>query len=175
LKYQEFFGFGRKYFSLELFLQKLTDIDHDVIFVLIRTQEQDKTYSLSISGTTTYYRQIAMMSDDYKILIKDQLLAWNSIMQDSNNLVQLAHQKNWEQLLALHEKRDERLRDFFNEALTQELVTQVQNDLEIIKQQDADIVQMVKNNQSELSAEAQQLQLMKERIKNYVSADEDKL
>jgi hypothetical protein len=142
---------------------------------MITRQEPGQNTFSKIPSNNYLYRQIAMMSDDYKILIKDQLLAWDSIMQDSNKLVQLAHQKNWEQLLALHEKRDERLRDFFNEALTQDLVRQVQNDLEIIKKQDADIVQMVKNNQSELSAEAQQLQLMKERIKNYVSADEDKL
>ncbi|MDO8908110.1 MAG: hypothetical protein Q7W55_06380 [Pseudohongiella sp.] len=116
-----------------------------------------------------------MISEEYKKLIEDQMLAWNSIMQDSNLLVQLAHQKNWEQLLALHEKRDARLRDFFNDALTQDLVEQVQSDLEIIKKQDAEIVQMVKNNQSELSAEAQQLQLMKERIKIYISADKNKL
>lgn len=114
-------------------------------------------------------------TSEYNKLISEQSLAWKSIMQDSSLLVQLAHQKNWEQLLSLHEKRDARLRDFFNEALTQDLITRVQNDLEIIKTQDAEIVQLVKNNQSELSAEAQQLQLMKSRIKNYISADKNKL
>lgn len=116
-----------------------------------------------------------MTAEEYNKTIEKQKLAWNSIMQDSHLLVQLAHQKNWEQLLQLHEKRDASLRHFFDDALTQDLITTVQNDLEIIKRQDTEIVQLVKNNQSELSAEAQQLHQMKARIKDYISADKNKL
>lgn len=115
------------------------------------------------------------MPENYRNLISNQTLAWETIMQESRLLLQLAHQKNWEQLLSLHEKRDVSLRDFFNEALTQELITRVQNDLATIREQDAEIVQMVKKNQTELGEEAQQLKLMKARIKDYISADKNKL
>lgn len=116
-----------------------------------------------------------MDSEKYSQTIEYQTLAWEKIMQDSNLLLQLAHQKNWEHLLNLHEKRDALLHEFFNSTLAQDLIEKIQNDIEIIKTQDEMIVRLVKNNQSELSTEAKQLQLMKTRIKDYISADKNKL
>lgn len=114
-----------------------------------------------------------MSPDNYLEITQAQALAWDAIMQDSNELFQLAHQKNWQQLLQLHEKRDARLRDFFDTELTQDMVSQVQKDLETIKSQDTEIVELVRKNQSELSVEARHLRLMKERIRNYVSAEKN--
>lgn len=116
-----------------------------------------------------------MSMEEYEHFVNNQRAEWDLIMQESSLLVQLAHQKNWQQLLVLHEKRDLLLRDFFDEALTQELVEKIQTDLEIIKSQDSEIVQLVKNNQSALSDEAKHLNQMKKRIKNYISADRNKL
>ena len=122
------------------------------------------TNSTSDTAATTYAQLIRSQSD-----------AWQHIMQDSGQLLQLAHQKNWDQLLLLHEKRDVKLQAFFNDTLAQDLVEQVRHDLETIRSQDALIVQLVKNNQSELGAEAKHLKQMKARIKDYISADNHKL
>ncbi len=116
-----------------------------------------------------------MSSEDYKKSYNIQMDEWSSIVRDSALLLQLAHQKNWSEMLSLHEKRDNKLKQFFNQALVQDLVDAVQDDLEKIKAQDLEIVQLVKKNQDELSAEAQQLNMMKKRINDYLSAEKNKL
>lgn len=116
-----------------------------------------------------------MTASDYQNLYTNQLDAWREIISDSATLLQLAHRKNWTELLALHEKRDQALKAFFEQALTQDLVETVQNDLQKITEQDREIVQLVKKNQDELSTEAQQLNQMKRRINDYLSAEKSKL
>lgn len=116
-----------------------------------------------------------MTMSEYEKSYKNQYNEWASIVSDSASLLQLAHQKNWSELLNLHEKRDQALKIFFAQALVQDLVATVQDDLQKISAQDKEIVQLVKKNQSELSAEAQQLNTMKKRINDYLSAEKNKL
>lgn len=116
-----------------------------------------------------------MTSDEHKNIFSYQSDAWNKIVSDSADLLQLAHRKSWNELLELHAKRDQELKDFFAQELAQDLVKTVQADLEKIRQTDQQIVQLVKKNQDELSAEAQQLNQMKKRISDYISAEKSKL
>lgn len=101
-----------------------------------------------------------------------QLAAWQHIMLLSEQLLQSAERQDWENLDKLHGKREHMLELFFREALIQDLIPVVQQGISEIREQDSDIVQLVKNNRDELGAESRRLQLMKSRIKKYLSAEE---
>ena len=116
-----------------------------------------------------------MTPDEYKDLHSNQLKQWQEIVQQSDTLLQLAHRKDWSELLSLHAKRDEMLKQFFAQAMTQDLVETVQKELKSITEQDKEIVDLVKKNQDALSTEAQQLNQMKKRINDYLSADKNRL
>lgn len=116
-----------------------------------------------------------MTSSEYENIYTTQLVAWHEILAESATLLQLAHRKSWDELVTLHEKRDQALKEFFAQGLTQDLVNTVQNDLQKIAEQDREIVQLVKKNQDELSTEAQQLNQMKKRINDYLSAEKSRL
>jgi|GEM_PF-1375522 len=100
-----------------------------------------------------------------------QQAAWQEIMSQSDQLLQNAKRQDWEKLDLLHTKREHLLDQFFREALIEDLIPAVQQDIKKIREQDNDIVQMVKNNRDQLGAESKRLQLMKSRIKEYLSAD----
>lgn len=100
-----------------------------------------------------------------------QLAAWHQIMALSEQLLHSAKRQDWDNLERMHSEREQALEHFFREALIQDLIPVIQQDIKNIRQQDNDIVQMVKNNRDELGAESRRLQLMKSRIKEYLSAD----
>ncbi len=99
-----------------------------------------------------------------------QQASWQHIMLLSEQLLHSAKRQDWESLERLHSERENALDLFFREALIQDLIPVVQQDIKKIRDQDSDIVQMVKNNRDELGAESRRLQLMKSRIKEYLSA-----
>ncbi len=100
-----------------------------------------------------------------------QLAAWQQIMALSEQLLHSARRQDWDTLDRLHGEREQALEHFFREALIQDLIPVIQQDINKIREQDSDIVQMVKNNRDELGAESRRLHLMKNRIKEYLSAD----
>lgn len=120
----------------------------------------DKTTDNS-SGNTEYYNNI----------IEDQLVSWRSIATYSDQLLQLAYQKNWPALLDLHAHRDMLLEKFFNQAIAQDIIEKIRNDILTIQKSDEEIVRLVKNNQQQLGGESQQLHAMKKRISSYLSAE----
>ena len=100
-----------------------------------------------------------------------QQAAWLEIMSHSDQLLQSAKRQDWEKLDQLHTSREHLLDQFFREALIEDLIPTVQQDIKIIRQQDDEIVAMVKENRDQLGAESKRLQLMKNRVKEYLSAD----
>lgn len=100
-----------------------------------------------------------------------QHAAWLEIMSQSDQLLLCAKRQDWDTLDQLHTSREHLLDQFFREALIEDLIPTVQRDIKIIRQQDNDIVAMVKANRDQLGAESKRLQLMKSRIKEYLSAD----
>jgi hypothetical protein len=100
-----------------------------------------------------------------------QQTAWLEIMSHSDQLLQSAKRQDWETLDQLHTRREHLLDQFFREALIEDLIPTVQQDIKIIRQQDNEIVAMVKENRDQLGAESKRLQLMKNRVKEYLSAD----
>lgn len=100
-----------------------------------------------------------------------QLAAWQQIMALSDQLMHSARRQDWDNLDRLHGERELALEHFFREALLEELIPQVQQDIKKIRDQDNEIVQMVKNNREQLGAESKRLQLLKNRVKEYLSAD----
>ncbi|OFE11550.1 hypothetical protein PHACT_13495 [Pseudohongiella acticola] len=100
-----------------------------------------------------------------------QVAAWQEIMSHSDQLLQRAKRQDWEKLDYLHESREQLLDQFFREALVEDLIPIVQRDIKIIREQDRTIVAMVKENRDQLGAESKRLQLMKNRVKEYLSAD----
>ena len=111
----------------------------------------------------------------YKNTISNQTVKWEEILSLSTQLLQLAYQKNWPSLLDLHKKRDDLLDSFFKEAIAEDIVDTIRNDILTIKNQDEEIVRLVKNNQQQLGDESQQLHAMKKRINSYLSAGDKKL
>lgn len=100
-----------------------------------------------------------------------QQMAWHHIMSLSEQLLHGAKRQDWENVERLHSERERALEQFFREVLIEDLIPLIQQDIKKIRDQDSDIVQMVKNNRDELGAESRRLQLMKSRIKEYLSAD----
>ncbi len=120
----------------------------------------DKTTDNS-SGNAEYYNNT----------IEDQLVSWRSIATFSDQLLQLAYQKNWPALMDLHAHRDRLLENFFNQAIAQDIIEKIRNDILTIQKSDEEIVRLVKNNQQQLGGESQQLHAMKKRISSYLSAE----
>lgn len=106
---------------------------------------------------------------------RQQRSAWQGIMQISDQLLQCATQKDWDGIDRLHKKREQMLDRFFREILTQDLIPEVQQGITKIREQDSAIVVLVQNNRDELGAESRRLQSMKSRIKEYLSAEQQKL
>jgi succinate dehydrogenase flavin-adding protein (antitoxin of CptAB toxin-antitoxin module) len=147
LNFKEFFGFGRKYFSLGLFFRNL---------------QMDSDTSTTASATS---------AEKYKNIVSDQSLNWLSIVTCSEQLLQLAYQKNWPTLLEMHAQRDVLLESFFKDAIAADLVDNIRSDIQIIQQRDEEIIRLVKNNQQQIGDESQQLHAMKKRITSYLSAE----
>ncbi|TFH72466.1 hypothetical protein E3V39_12930 [Gammaproteobacteria bacterium LSUCC0112] len=115
------------------------------------------------------------ISTFYKNTISNQTVKWEEILSLSTQLLQLAYQKNWLSLMDLHKKRDDLLDSFFKESIDEGIVDTIRNDILTIKNQDEEIVRLVKNNQQQLGDESQQLHAMKKRINSYLSAGDKKL
>lgn len=120
-------------------------------------------------------KNAASQADSYQNSLVIQKDMWLSIMLHSQQLLQLAYQKNWTSLMDTHQVRDDLIEQFFKQAIASELVEQIQQDIITIKAQDEEIVRLVKNNQQQLGSESQQLNVMKKRINSYLSAEGKKL
>ncbi|MDP3517449.1 MAG: flagellar protein FliT [Pseudohongiella sp.] len=114
-------------------------------------------------------------SDTYKNILSDHKVKWQAILTCSEQLLQLAYQKNWPALIELHKQRDDLLDTFFRNAIAEGLIDKIKEDILIIKERDEEIVRLVKNNQQQLGDESQQLLAMKKRINSYLSAGGEKL
>lgn len=112
-----------------------------------------------------------MTLPDQTEIRNSQLSSWQHIMLLSEQLLHCAKRQDWESLDRLHREREHALEQFFREALIQDLIPVIQQDIKKIREQDSDIVQLVKNNRDELGAESRRLQLMKSRLKEYLSAE----
>ncbi|MEX0739748.1 MAG: flagellar protein FliT [Pseudohongiella sp.] len=108
---------------------------------------------------------------DYTTARARQQAAWQDIMAVSEQLLHSAKRQDWENIDLLHARREHLLDQFFRETLVQDMIPTVQQGIKNIREQDSDIVQMVKNNRDQLGAESKRLQLMKTRVKGYLSAD----
>ena len=109
-------------------------------------------------------------ADVYLNSISNQNVKWDRIYALSSLLLQLAYQKNWSSLLERHKERDALLDSFFREAIAEDIIDKIKKDILTIKEQDEEIVRLVKNNQQQLGDESQQLLTMKKRINSYLSA-----
>ena len=114
-------------------------------------------------------------SDTYKNILYDHTVKWQAILTCSEQLLQLAYQKNWTALIELHKHRDDLLDNFFRGAIAQGIIDRIKQDILVIKERDEEIVRLVKNNQQQLGDESQQLLAMKKRINSYLSAGGEKL
>lgn len=113
----------------------------------------------------------ATSAEEYKNTVSDQSVKWHSILTFSEQLLQLAYQKNWPALLEMHSQRDELLDILFKDAIAADLVDIIRSDIQTIQQQDEEIIRLVKNNQQQIGDESQQLHAMKKRINSYLSAE----
>ena len=116
-------------------------------------------------------RASAASAEEYKNIVSDQSVKWHAILSCSEQLLQLAYQKNWPALLELHAQRDVLLDNFFKDAIAEDLVDSIRSDIQIIQQRDEEIIRLVKNNQQQIGDESQQLHAMKKRITSYLSAE----
>jgi hypothetical protein len=114
-------------------------------------------------------------SDTYKSILYNHTVKWQTILTCSEQLLQLAYQKNWPALIELHKHRDDLLDTFFRDAIAEGLIDKIKQDILVIKERDEEIVRLVKNNQQQLGDESQQLLAMKKRITGYLSAGGEKL
>lgn len=110
-------------------------------------------------------------SDNQEKSLTDQWISWKKILDTSQQLLQLAEQKNWPRLSRLQQERDQFIEQFFLTQPHPELLSKIQSDIKIICDQDRKIIQMVEENREQLGAEAQRLQSMKNRIQQYVSTE----
>ncbi|MBC53694.1 MAG: hypothetical protein CMQ34_07655 [Gammaproteobacteria bacterium] len=102
----------------------------------------------------------------------NQALAWSRIVAASDQLAQLAEQKNWDKLGRLQVERDRLIEHFFSSETRPELITGIQADIRKICEQDRRIIQMVTDNRAQLGAEALHLRAMKNRIEQYLSTED---
>jgi hypothetical protein len=110
-------------------------------------------------------------SDNQDKSLTDQWISWKKILDVSQQLLQLAEQKNWPRLNRLQQERDHLIEQFFLTQPHPELLSKIQSDIRIICDQDRKIIQMVEENREQLGTEAQRLQSMKNRIQQYVSTE----
>lgn len=103
--------------------------------------------------------------------LQQQIQAWARIMDASDNLLQLAKQKDWDAVTEHHQHRDQLLEEFFRQALHSDLVDSVQAGIAQIIQQDTEITQWVQNNRDELGEEAQRLRGLRQRAQQYGSVE----
>lgn len=103
--------------------------------------------------------------------LSGQSLNWSRIVEISDQLLQLAEQKNWDRLARLQIERDRLIEHFFQSETLAVLVTEVQSDIRKICDQDRKIMQMVADNRAQLGSEAQHLRAMKNRIEQYLSTE----
>ena len=116
-----------------------------------------------------------IISEKHINIVSDHIVKWNAILTCSEQLLQLAYQKNWPALIELHKNRDDLLDSFFRDAIAEELIDKIKEDILTIKEHDEEIVRLVKYNQQQLGDESQQLLAMKKRITGYLSAGGEKL
>lgn len=103
--------------------------------------------------------------------LTDQSLSWSRIAEISDQLLQLAEQKNWDRLGRLQIERDHLIEHFFQSETHAALVTEIHSDIRLICEQDRKIIQMVADNRAQLGTEAQHLRAMKNRIEKYLSTE----
>lgn len=110
-------------------------------------------------------------SQKSKNFLSDQTLAWRMIVTTSQQLVQLAEQKNWSRLSRLQQERDQLIQQFFSLQPPPELMLEIREDIKKICDQDRKIIQTVSDNRGQLGVEAQRLLAMKNRIQQYLSTE----
>ncbi|WP_237134502.1 flagellar protein FliT [Pseudohongiella sp. O18] len=120
-------------------------------------------------------RPLLNMTSQHEIDLKKQKLAWHDILDISSRLLSLAEQNNWQQLDTLHTLRDKKLERFFSQTIAVELVEIIQQDIKKIQEQDRHIVQLLESKRDALGDEARNLNQMKRRLNEYLSADNRKL
>jgi hypothetical protein len=103
--------------------------------------------------------------------LADQTTNWTRIVNASDQLLQLAGQKNWDKLGRLQRERDRLIKHFFSSETHPELISGIQADIRKICDQDKQIIQMVTENRTQLGTEAQHLRAMKNRIEQYLSTE----
>jgi hypothetical protein len=103
--------------------------------------------------------------------LASQSLDWTRIVELSEQLLQLAEQKNWDKLGRLQLERDRLIEQFFATDTRRELISAIQEDIRTICDQDRKIIQMVADNRAQLGTEAQHLRAMKNRIEQYLSTE----
>lgn len=107
--------------------------------------------------------------------LEKQRVQWQEILTLSDRLLQLAEQKNWPELTVVHQLRDQKLTEFFEQAIEQSFIETIQTGITRIRKQDQKIVQIVQCNRDELGAESHRLKSMKSRVNEYLSAKDQKL
>jgi len=105
--------------------------------------------------------------------LSSQSLRWSRIVSASEQLVQLAEQKNWDKLGRLQLERDRMIEHFFASKTRSELISSIQADIRKICEQDRKIIDMVAQNRAQLGSEAQHLRAMKNRIEQYMSTEKE--
>src|SRR5690554_3235894 len=93
-------------------------------------------------------------SAQYKESIKNQTAAWTDIIRLTDQMVDLASSNNWQQIDALHQLRDEKLQQFFDQALAESLIETVQNGIAEIQAKDQTVIELIKQNRDELGQKA---------------------
>lgn len=112
-------------------------------------------------------------SDKDKNILSSQSLSWSRIVSASEQLVQLAGQKNWDKLGRLQRERDRMIEHFFSSEIHSELISSIQADIRKICEQDRKIIAVVAQNRAQLGTEAQHLRAMKNRIEQYMSTEKE--
>lgn len=107
--------------------------------------------------------------------LEKQRSQWKEILTLSDRLLQLAEHKNWPRLNQVHQQREQKLTEFFGQAIEQSFIETIQAGIRRIRDQDQQIVQIVQLNRDALGAESQRLKSMKSRVSEYISAKDQKL
>ena len=99
----------------------------------------------------------------------ERLKIWREIEAASQQLSELAHQKQWEQLSELEPKRLQMLKRFFSEPVVKEISSEVASGIELILETDREIDRLVQQSRLKITTQLQKISKGKRVIGAYAS------
>jgi hypothetical protein len=104
-----------------------------------------------------------IVNADATILAR-QIESWSEIIQVSDHITEQAKENNWDDILSLAEERDKKVERFLNNGVCQEILPQISDDLEAIKEQHLAIMTGIKHQQNRVNENESSLEKIKKEI-----------